>query len=57
MKNKSTTYIAEEFGEEAAKAYADSLMSAEIKLHPGEKEFISRMAETSNPILQICTLK
>ena len=57
MKNKSTTYIAEEFGEEAAKAYADSLMSAEIKLHPGEKEFICRMAETSNPILQICTLK
>ena len=54
---KTKKRFIEAYGEEAVKIYADSLMSAEIKLHPGEKEFICRMAETSNPILQICTLK
>ena len=47
-------YKKEKIGNEV---YADSLRSAKIILHPGEKEFISRMAETSNPIIQICTLK
>ena len=45
------------YGSDGASAYIDSLESTTFKLAPGEQEFIEETAQSSNPIIQICTLK
>ena len=51
------TSVASYFGEGGASIYIDSIQGSTIKLKPGERDFINKMSQKSNPIIQICTLK